>query len=199
MNDNTVIFALSTLVSSLQIFNLQNNIQEDDLQHLQLFTEFGKLAFHETGKKPFQKLLFLVRDWSFIKDYAFGKNGGQQFLEKKLKVSTEQASELKSIRENINSCFEKIECYLMPHLGLDAVENELFSGQLEDIRPVFREQLLDLVPHLLHPDQLVVKKINGEKVTGRTLFNYFHNYVQVFNSDTMPTSKTLHEVSYLIL
>lgn len=36
VKDNTVIFALSTMVSSVQIFNVQNNIQEDDLQHLQV-------------------------------------------------------------------------------------------------------------------------------------------------------------------
>lgn len=36
VKDNTVIFALSTMVSSVQIYNVQNNIQEDDLQHLQV-------------------------------------------------------------------------------------------------------------------------------------------------------------------
>lgn len=36
MKDNIVIFAISTLISSVQIYNVQGQIQEDDLQHLQV-------------------------------------------------------------------------------------------------------------------------------------------------------------------
>jgi atlastin len=38
------IFGLSTLISSHQIYNVQNRIQEDNLQHLALFTEYGRVA-----------------------------------------------------------------------------------------------------------------------------------------------------------
>ena len=39
-----------------QVYNLTSNIQEDDLQHLQLFTEYGRLALEDSGETPFQKL-----------------------------------------------------------------------------------------------------------------------------------------------
>ena len=37
------------------MYNLSQNIQEDDLQHLQLFTEYGRLAMEDSGDTPFQR------------------------------------------------------------------------------------------------------------------------------------------------
>uniref|UniRef100_A0AAR2L8Z4 GB1/RHD3-type G domain-containing protein n=1 Tax=Pygocentrus nattereri TaxID=42514 RepID=A0AAR2L8Z4_PYGNA len=54
VKDCATIFALSTMTSSIQIYNLSQNIQEDDLQQLQLFTEYGRLAMDEIFLKPFQ-------------------------------------------------------------------------------------------------------------------------------------------------
>lgn len=38
------IFGLSTLISSYQIYNVSNRIQEDNLQNLALFTEYGRIV-----------------------------------------------------------------------------------------------------------------------------------------------------------
>ena len=43
------------MTSSVQVYNISQNIQEDDLQHLQLFTDYGRLALQEhSAHKPFQ-------------------------------------------------------------------------------------------------------------------------------------------------
>ena len=63
VRDCATIFALSAMLSSVLVYNLTANIQEDDLQHLELFTEYGRLAIEDSGETPFQKLQFLVRDW----------------------------------------------------------------------------------------------------------------------------------------
>ncbi|KAI6189020.1 Guanylate-binding protein [Aphelenchoides besseyi] len=60
VKDCATIFALSTMISS--IYNLQSNIYEDDLEHLQLFAEYGKLALEESTGKPFQILVLLIRN-----------------------------------------------------------------------------------------------------------------------------------------
>lgn len=36
VRDCATVFALSTMVSSVQVYNISANIQEDDLQHLQV-------------------------------------------------------------------------------------------------------------------------------------------------------------------
>jgi len=63
-NDNSRIFALGTLISSFQIFNLFNQIQEDQLEYLLFATEFAKFSAKDNQNKaikPFQNLMFLVR------------------------------------------------------------------------------------------------------------------------------------------
>ena len=68
------------MLSSVLVYNLTSNIQEDDLQHLQLFTEYGRLAIEDSGETPFQKLMFLVRDWSYPYENDFGLEGGKDIL-----------------------------------------------------------------------------------------------------------------------
>lgn len=44
---------------------------------------------------------------------------------------------------------------------------------ISDIEPDFRQQLQILVEHLLAPEKLVVKEINGSQVSCRELVEYF--------------------------
>lgn len=63
---NSRIFALGTLISSIQVLNLSGVVQEDQLQYLQFATEFAKFAAADkngSNAKPFQNLMFLNRDW----------------------------------------------------------------------------------------------------------------------------------------
>lgn len=52
---------------------------------------------------------------------------------------------------------------------------------------------------LLAPQNLVTKKIGGQKVKARDLLNYFKSYVDVFNSEELPNPMTILQVSILIL
>lgn len=86
VRDCATVFALSTLLSSVQLFNIMQDIHENDLQHLQMFTEYGRLAMEESESRPFQNLLFLVRDWQHPDDFPYGLGGGKRLLDKRLKV-----------------------------------------------------------------------------------------------------------------
>uniref|UniRef100_A0A3Q3XER9 GB1/RHD3-type G domain-containing protein n=1 Tax=Mola mola TaxID=94237 RepID=A0A3Q3XER9_MOLML len=173
IKDCATLFALSTMTSSVQVYNLSQNVQEDDLQHLQLFTEYGRLAMEEVYEKPFQTLMFLIRDWSYPYEHPYGLDGGLGFLERRLQVKQNQHEELQNVRKHIHSCFSNISCFLLPHPGLKVATNPHFDGRLRDIDEEFKRELVDLVPTLLSPENLVEKEIGGVKITCRELLHYF--------------------------
>ncbi|XP_044284169.1 atlastin-2 isoform X1 [Varanus komodoensis] len=191
IKDCATVFALSTMTSSVQVYNLSQNIQEDDLQHLQLFTEYGRLAMEEIYQKPFQTLMFLIRDWSYPYEHPYGLTGGQQFLEKRLQVKLHQHEELQNVRKHIHSCFSNLGCFLLPHPGLKVATNPHFDGRLNDIDDDFKRELRNLVPLLLAPENLVEKEINGAKVTCRDLVQYFKAYIKIYQGEELPHPKSM--------
>ncbi|XP_053189129.1 atlastin-2-like isoform X2 [Scomber japonicus] len=191
IKDCATVFALSTMTSSVQVYNLSQNIQEDDLQHLQLFTEYGRLAMEEIYLKPFQSLMFLIRDWSYPYEHNYGLEGGNSFLDKRLQVKQNQHEELQNVRKHIHSCFSNIGCFLLPHPGLKVATNPHFDGRLKDIDEDFKKELARLVPLLLAPERLVEKEIGGNKVTCRDLLEYFKAYIKIYQGEELPHPKSM--------
>ncbi|KAI3362761.1 hypothetical protein L3Q82_001814 [Scortum barcoo] len=172
IKDCATVFALSTMTSSVQVYNLSQNIQEDDLQHL-------------------QSLMFLIRDWSYPYEHDYGLEGGNCFLEKRLQVKQNQHEELQNVRKHIHSCFSNIGCFLLPHPGLKVATNPYFDGRLRDIHGDFKKSLAKLVPLLLAPDRLVEKEIGGNKVTCRDLLEYFKAYIKIYQGEELPHPKSM--------
>jgi len=181
------VFALSELVSSLQIYNLRGNIDSSDLEHLSYFAKYGALAMENQGNlKPFQSLLFLVRDWSLNEDYGF--DGGQAILEKRLDRNDDQPEELKITCDGIENSFEQLDCFLMPPPGRKIAKDD---ANFEELDPEFVKQLYSLVPSVFSAESLISKKSNGENVTCKQLFDYFEMYAKIFRGDSLPAPKSL--------
>ncbi|XP_049274176.1 atlastin-1-like [Rhipicephalus sanguineus] len=184
--ESATIFALSMMTSSVQIYNLMNNIKEDDLQHLQFFAEYGRLALKENGTRPFQKLLFLVRDWHWPQTFEFGFRGGRSLIASRLEIKEGQAAELKTLRQSLSSSFCEIDGFLLPFPGTKVAGESLFDGRLEDIDERFREHVRELVASVLARENLLVKQVNGQTLTCENLFTYFKTYVEVFKGSDLP-------------
>ncbi|XP_054157456.1 atlastin-3-like [Oppia nitens] len=195
VRDSATVFALSTMTSSIQVFNLMHNLQEDNLQVLEIFTEYGRLAQEETDEKPFQKLVFLIRDWSFPYEHRYGLLGGRQLLDKKLAIKDNQPTQLQRVRRHINSCFNDIECYLLPHPGPRVATSPTFDGRAVDMDDEFVDALKQFVPLMLDTPNLVVKEIGGRQVTGKELMEYFKVYIKTFAGETMPEPKSMLEAT----
>ena len=115
-------------------------------------------------------------------------------MEKKLLTNDREPLEVQRVRKHIRSCFNDLSCFLMPHPGLH-VGKSSFDGRLTSIDDDFLEQLETLVPLLVSPEKLVVKKISGSEVTGRQLMEYFKVYINVFKGETMPEPKSMLEAT----
>jgi atlastin len=211
------IFGISTMISSFQIYNVDKRIQEDNLQHLALFSEYGRMALRphissnaDIGKevksassKPFQHLQFLVRDWqNFDGDWdEKTSQSDQDETYKELRRSMEtyllsvikdrDVADLQSTRRQISRCFEEIDCYLLPFPGTH-VTRKNYDGSVGKIDFFFRS-LLDRYVRMIFEDKLEAKRINQRYITGHELLSFFDAYVKMFQegSNTFPKAMTM--------
>lgn len=187
----TTIFALSTMLSSVQCYNVMQNIQESDLHHLEFFTEYGRLAAQQS--KPFQKLLFIVRDWPNAFETPYGA-GGQKVIDEFLKDKGEHSPEMRVLRKRIKSSFESIGAFLMPFPGTTVAQGNNFIGDVLEIDAEFRKYVKELMPMLFAPENLIIKQINGQKVRAADLVQYMQTYLKCFNGNSLPKPRTILEV-----
>ena len=196
--DNSRIFALGTLISSVQIFNLNDVIQENQLQYLQLATDFAKLAANDNQQtystRPFQKLLFLIRDWNYYEDHKYGFKGGNAYITKNLEIKENQHESLTSVREYIFSSFEDISCCLLPPPG-KFVTRANYDGRWSKMDEEFKDELKILIETVLDPKNLVIKKINNQELTGDGLKSYIEVYFKVFQSNELVGAQSLYEIT----
>lgn len=194
VKDCTVTFALSTLLSSVLCFNVMANIQEDDLNHLKIFTDYARLAKDQSSRKPFQNLLFIVRDWPYADEISYGWNG-QKVIDELLTENNEQTNEMRQLRRGIQANFDEISAYLLPYPGVTVARSKNFTGILQQIDEEFLNSINELVPAILAPKNLVIKHINDHKIRARDLVHYFETYVNIFNGNSLPDPGMVFAVS----
>ena len=165
------------------------------MDNLHVFSDYGLLALSGNGneEKPFQKLVFLIRDWSFPSEYPYGKTGGDARVHRTL---VEQRTEKnKRVRDFIEQTFQERSGYLMPYPGKNVATNPNFKGGIADMEPQFIEQLEEFVPSMISPNNLIIKKIGSSEVDGHSLFIYFTVYSNKFSGNDLPEPKTLLEAT----
>lgn len=201
--DNSRIFALGTLASSIQIFNLNDVIQENQLQYLHLATEFSKYAMKMNKKanrraknyRPFQHLVFLMRDWQNRQEYEYGWIGGTNYLANVLVVKDTQHEDLKAVRNFIKDSFDKTNGFLLPHPGEIVAIDSNYQGERSGLSEDFEEYLKEFLNVLLSPkSQLAKKKILNEEVTGIEYVEYLKSFIEAFMSNEIPQVDSLHSI-----
>eukprot|EP00906_Rhabdomonas_costata_P012987 RCo018662 len=205
------IFGFSTLISSYLIYNIDKRIQEDNLQHLALFTEYARIALKAdgnnsggpsgsaagVGRRPFQTLDLVVRDWQNYEDVADVDKCMSEmdpYLDQVLHQQSEAHRDLREVREHIDLCFHTSRVFLLPHPGM-AVTRRAYSGALSDVDACFlgllhREVLRVFGSNCARPTPehaaqeqgaLAPKAVNGREITASELLQFIKAYAKVFH------------------
>lgn len=190
---NARIFGVTNLISSIQILNVKENIQENDLEYLEMTTGLTRAiadnAIKTRNAKLFQKLIFLIQDFN-DKNIEYGFEGGEILLNNTLNRDFTGNPAVESVRKNIRNSYDEITCFLLPSPG-DAVGEQDFDGRWSKIKPNFLNYLKQIIIGLLEPENLVKKNILGMEITGETLREYLIKYFEMFNSENIPKIGTI--------
>lgn len=190
--DNVKVFSLVSLLSSTQIINLSGNIREDELQFVSFTMEFAKYV-KQNIERPFQNVVFLIRDWQSEEDFSFGKDGGQKYLQKVLKGKSDQKKEFSSIREFLLTSCEDLQCFLLPHPGKNVAGKKNFNGSWAQMEIEFKNELKKTIESLLAPENLVPKNIAGKDLKAEEFLPHLKQFFKLFASKEIPQVGNLFE------
>lgn len=182
------LFAINMMISSVNCYNLLENIKENDLKNFEALNDFGQFSTKETQEKPFQKLLYIVRDWPAL-DVGYGRYQ-QQKIDEFVMVDTKKSAEVKGLRNKIESNFEEIHAFLMPHSG-DSEPHD----NLQQIQSNFIKYANELTTLLFAPENLSIKTINGHKMRAHHLTAYLNEVSKIFRRKTLPSARNVFMVS----
>ncbi|KAI1286279.1 Atlastin-2 [Halotydeus destructor] len=115
--DTAVTFALSSLLSSVQVYNLSVGISDDDLENVALLSAHSLRALKTTNDITFQKLVFLIRNWQHSEQQSYGIEGGNAILDDLLNLREKQASELSHYHHFLGTMLHDVDCSLLPNPG----------------------------------------------------------------------------------
>ena len=185
-NENVTIFALSLLLSSMQIYNLDKKLSFAELQHLNLFTEYASLAVEDYDCKPFQSMCILIRNWDCEEDYKYGNEGGKKYLnEEWLKSNNTEA--FIQLNEHFNKCFQELECFLLPEPGKEIKKASSVSTKdilVKNIDPDFKNYTNLFVRWFL--SNIAVKEFGGIKYTCNQLMKHIVDFIEIYNGKELP-------------
>jgi atlastin len=197
-DENSRIFGLSTLISSIQIVNLKDVIREDQIEYLEMATSLAKFIAKEQFEhkklwKPFQKLLFLIRDWT-DEDFEFGYGGGEKYLKTFLDVRGPEQSTSTKVRENIRDSFDLISCYLLNEPGSE-IKKKDFKGEWSKLAENFVKNLKLLIESILKPENLLKKSVLGHNLTCFEYRDFIFNCLTAFQNTEVPEMKNIYKLS----
>ncbi len=181
---NSIVYGLSTLVSSIQVYNFKERLLAYDYRHFVILSEYAaNVAYVPANEEEtrFQKLVFLVRDFPSrmcpngvppMRAHIF-----QHFLNE----NDEQISaEIRQYITNIKALYSEIDGFIMPNPG-EEVEG-VSSSEAYDLSAIGERFLTYLQMFMLwmfgteNINLNNFKRIDGQQITSEELIAYFYHF-----------------------
>ncbi len=143
----------------------------------------------------FSNLIFLIRDWQFPKDYAYGYHDDnhsptqKNYKKEKFDINEQMPDEASASREQILSSFCKISCCLLPYPGEDLA----VSDDNNNLSSHFMKAVKEFIPTILHSSNIVVKKIGGHEFNGLELIKFVDELDILYSKNEIPPTKSVAE------
>eukprot|EP00300_Choanocystis_sp_HF-7_P021003 c20716_g2_i1.p1 GENE.c20716_g2_i1~~c20716_g2_i1.p1 ORF type:complete len:584 (-),score=156.01 c20716_g2_i1:52-1770(-) len=199
---NNTVFGISTLLSSMQILNIQNRVQENTLHELHMFTEYCHSAlaqfiatnpdFQEKSAdlSMLQHLYLLIRDWMHFtnaEDLMLCEREELKYLEESLRPRQHDGGS----RDRILKSYRKVSCALLPHPG-KKMAGRGWNGDLSAVDSEFIVHIDRFVRRLFGHD-LTLKQalIPGIEMTPELFTRYLTAFVDAFTSEDTPKAETM--------
>jgi atlastin len=192
-DQSATIFGLTAVLSSLQIYNISKQLQEDAIENLHYFMECAGSCVRylqqddsETNPAVFQNLQFLVRDWA-----NFGPDWSIEMCEDQMRAHLAQhldAARDSATPKALKTMFSDISIWSLPHPGLH-VNRPSWNGRISDLEPDF-VRLLDAYVKRVFSSSLQNRIILGKSLTPSTFVDVVATFVEAF-ADLVPKGANL--------
>lgn len=170
-------------------------------------TEYAKLVHKmsfkdgktEMQEKPFQDLLFMVRNWPFPQDHAFGLQGGTEYIIEELSIQEDTEDTEKQIRKTIHDTYKNIHGYLLPYPGRIVAGKSDYLGEWGAMDDEFKVYFFKLIEWVFKKENIVKKKVLGRELNGKEYYLYIKaNCDAVYNAAVDRKNRILINESFLI-
>ncbi|KAA8543306.1 hypothetical protein F0562_021199 [Nyssa sinensis] len=187
------IFALATVLSSVLIYNLPENIREADISRLSFAVElaeefYGRVKGQDVAFEP-AKLLWLIQ-----RDFLQGKSVQEMVDEALLHVPNydgdKNIDQVNRIRDSLAIMGDNSTAFSLPQPHLQRTKLcDLKDGELDPIYVKKREQLKEVVASVIRP-----KIVQGKLLNGKEFVSFLEQILEALNKGEIPTTGSLVEV-----
>lgn len=185
-NECQKLFAINSLLSSVQCFNVKGYLQKNDLKHFELFNK-------QSNQTTLQKLIITVQDWHrYQTNYGYYKH---EDFPKFMAIEKSLINNTAEIEQRINWNFNEIGAFLLPSAGKSKTKNDNF-GNLNQIYREFLTHVKELVTSIFAPDNLLIKKLNGHELNAISIIHFLEEILNIINDNsTILNAKSIQTAS----